>query len=57
MFQQMMEKILQGLPMVVVHIDDIVISGHTDKEHLEYLGYIIDAEGLHATPKKDRSYC
>ena len=80
-FQQTMEKILQGLPMVVVYIDDILISGHTDEEHLEnlekvlqrlqqyglrlkhekcfflqssveYLGYIIDAKGLHATPKK-----
>jgi hypothetical protein len=81
MFQQTMEKILQGLPMVVVYIDDILISGHTNEEHLEnlekvlqrlqqyglrlkrekcfflqssveYLGYIIDAEGLHATPEK-----
>ena len=80
-FQQTMEKILQGLPMVVVYIDNILISGRTDEEHLEnlekvlqrlqqyrvrlkqekcffmqtsveYLGYIIDAEGLHATPAK-----
>ena len=80
-FQQTMEKILQGLPMVVVYIDDILITGRTNEEHLanlekvlqrlqqyglrlkqekcsflqpsvEYLGYIIDAEGLHATPDK-----
>ena len=67
--------------MVVVYIDDILITGRTDEEHLEnmekvlqrlqqyrlrlkkekcfflqpsveYLGYIIDAEGLHATPQK-----
>ena len=67
--------------MVMVYIDDILISGRTDKEHLEnlekvlqrlqqyglrlkrekcfflqssveYLGYIIDAEELHATPEK-----
>ena len=80
-FQQTMDKILEGLPMVVVHIDDILITGRTDEEHLEnlekilarlqqyglrlkkdkcfllqpsveYLGYVIDAEGLHATPEK-----
>jgi len=80
-FQQTMEKILQGLPMVVVYIDDILITGRTKEEHLqnlgkvldrlseyglklkkqkcyflkdsvEYLGYVIDADGLHATPAK-----
>ena len=80
-FQQTMDKILEGLPMVVVYIDDILITGRTDEEHLDnlekvlarlqqyglrlkkekcfllqpsvkYLGYIIDAEGLHATPEK-----
>ena len=80
-FQQIMEKLLQGLPKVVVYIDDIFITGNSDEEHLEnlegvfkqlseyglrlkkekcllmqpsveYLGYIIDLEGLHATPKK-----
>ena len=74
-FQQTMEKILQGLPMVVVYIDDILVTGRSDEEHLEnlekvlarlqqyglrlkrekcsflqpsveYLGYIIDAEGF-----------
>ena len=80
-FQQTMEKILQGLPMVVVYIDDILITGRTKEEHLqnlsqvlarlseyglklkkqkcyfledsvEYLGYVIDSNGLHATPAK-----
>ena len=81
-FQQTMDKILEGLPMVVVYIDDILITRRTDEEHLEnlenvltrlqryglrlkkekcfllqpsveYLGYVIDAEGLHAaTPAK-----
>ena len=80
-FQQTMEKILQGLPMVVVYIDNILVTGRSDEEQLEnlekvlarlqqyglrlkrekcsflqpsveYLGYIIDAEGLHATPQK-----
>ena len=80
-FQQIMEKILNGIPKVVVYIDDILVSGTTDAEHLEnlgqvltkleehglrlkrekcsfmqpsveYLGYLIDAEGIHTTPEK-----
>ena len=69
-FQQTMEKILQGLPCVTLYIKDILITGCNDKLHLEglekvqkekyifmqpsveYLGYIIDKEGLHATPVK-----
>ena len=80
-FQQTMEKILQGLPGVTVYIDDILVTGRSDKEHLdalekvlhrlseyglrlkrdkcsfmqssvEYLGYIVDKDGLHATPSK-----
>ena len=80
-FQQTMEKILQGLPGVTVYIDDILVTGRNDEEHLEtlekvlsrlqeyglrlkrekcyfmqpsveYLGYIVDKDGLHATPAK-----
>ena len=80
-FQQTMEKILQGLPRVVVYIDDILVTGRNDEEHLqtleqvlarlqkyglrlkrekcsfltpsvEYLGYLVDKEGLHATAAK-----
>ena len=76
-----MEKILQGLPMVVVYIDNMLITGRSKEEHLqnlakvldrlseyglklkkqkcfflrdsvEYLGYVIDCDGLHATPAK-----
>ena len=78
MFQETMEKILQGLNKVVCYIDDILMIGKTDEEHLEkvfdrlqehglrlkqtkcafmslcveYLGYVTDAEGIKATPKK-----
>ena len=67
--------------MIVVYIDDILITGRTKEEHLqnlgqvlahlseyglklkkqkcyfledsvEYLGYVIDSNGLHATPAK-----
>ena len=81
MFQETKEKILQGLNMVVCYIDNILVTGKIDEEHLmnlekvfnhlqehglhlkqtkcafmssrvEYLGYVIDAEGIKATPKK-----
>ncbi|XP_015773362.1 PREDICTED: uncharacterized protein K02A2.6-like [Acropora digitifera] len=80
-FQSKIEQVLQGIPMVVCRVDDILISGKDDQEHLsnlsevltrlesaglrlklskcqfmqptvEYLGYRIDAQGLHAIEKK-----
>ena len=76
-----MEKILQGIPRTACYLDDILITGCDDEEHLnilqkvfdrlhqwglrlkeskcsfmkssvKYLGYIIDAEGLHTAPDK-----
>ena len=40
-FQQIMEKILNGIPKVVVYIDDILVTGATDAEHLEILGQVL----------------
>ena len=80
-FQSKIEQVLQGIPMVVCRVDDILVSGKTDQEHLrnltevlsrlenaglrlklakcqftqpsvEYLGYRVDADGLHAIDKK-----
>ena len=80
-FQRTMEQILQGIPGVVVFIDDIELTGETEEEHLhrldqvlerleehglrlqkskcdfmkdsvEYLGHIIDKDGLHPLPGK-----
>ena len=80
-FQMTMDKILQGLKGVSCYLDDILITGCDDAEHLanlknvlqrlqkygvklkknkcsfmstsvEYLGYKIDATGLHTTQKK-----
>ena len=40
-FQQTMEKVLRGLPKVVVYIDDILVTGSTDQEHLEILEQVL----------------
>ena len=36
-----MENLLQGIQGVCVYIDDILISGRTDEEHLEHLDEVI----------------
>ena len=36
-FQQIMEQILPKIPGVVCYIDDILITGRSDNEHLEHL--------------------
>ena len=40
-FQRTMENLLQGIQGVCVYIDDILISGRTDEEHLEHLDEVI----------------
>ena len=81
MFQKTMDTILQGIPQVCCYIDDILVTGKDDAEHLEhlqqvlerlerfglhlkqskcefmresveYLGYKIDAQGVHTLPSK-----
>ena len=80
-FQRVMESLLQGIPHVVVYLDDILITGKSHEEHLaclkevlsrleksglhlkkgkchffqkevEYLGFKIDAQGIHPTLAK-----
>ena len=80
-FQKAMESLLQGIAHVIVYIDDILITGETESDHMQsleevlkrlvkaglrvkkhkckfmapsvaYLGYVIDAEGLHPLPDK-----
>ena len=80
-FQQQMEKILQGIPKVACYLDDVLVTGVDDTEHLsilqrvlsrldewglrlkqnkctfmarsvQYLGHIVDADGLHTSPDK-----
>ena len=82
-FQQTMETMLQGLSGIVCYLDDIIVTGKSDAEHLqnlervlakiqeygfqvckekcsflqdsvEYLGHIVDKNGIHVSPKKTR---
>lgn len=80
-FQRIMDSLLQGLSGAAGYIDDIIVTGATEEEHLqnlervltrleqaglrlrrskcvfmapkiEYLGYVIDKQGLHPTQEK-----
>ncbi len=41
-FQRTMESLMQGLPHVVVYIDDILVTGFTEEEHLRTLEEVLD---------------
>ena len=41
-FQRTMENLLQGIPRVVVRIDDILVSGTNDEDHLKNLGTVLE---------------
>lgn len=76
-----MDVILQGIPSVICYLDDLLVTGASDQEHLqnlqevlfqlkeqgiklkkekctflqnpvEYLGFVIDAKGVHTSPTK-----
>ena len=36
-----MELVLQGIPGVCVYIDDILVTGRDDQEHLEHLEEVL----------------
>ena len=40
-FQRVMENLLRGIPKVVVYLDDILITGSDDAEHLEHLSEVL----------------
>ena len=54
-FQRLMDNILQGIPGVIVYLDDILITGSTPQDHLQSLETVLDRlakAGLHI--KKDK---
>ena len=40
-FQSKIEQVLQGIPMVVCRVDDILVSGKNDHEHLNNLSEVL----------------
>lgn len=40
MFQKTMDTILQGIPNVICYIDDILVTGSTDEDHLRNLAEV-----------------
>ena len=41
-FQRVMESVLLGIPRVIVYLDDILVSGATEAEHLQTLDQVFD---------------
>lgn len=41
-FQRLMENVLQGIPNVIVYIDDILLMGANEEEHLKTLSLMLD---------------
>ena len=59
-FQRTMETLLQGLPGVCIYLDDILIIGKTDQEHLNNLSAVLQrlsAAGMKLKPEKCFSCC
>ena len=44
-FQRAMENLLQGIPWVSIYLDDILITGPTNAEHLATLGKVLSQLG------------
>ena len=54
-FQRYMERVLQGIPNVIVYLDDILVTGKTESEHLNTLSQVLarlEKAGLRAHKSK-----
>ncbi|XP_029551127.1 uncharacterized protein K02A2.6-like [Salmo trutta] len=40
-FQRTMDNLLQGIPHVAVYLDDILVTGETEEEHLHHLDQVL----------------
>ena len=55
LFQKMMDTILQGIPGTICYLDDILVTGATEEEHLHNLGEVLrrlDAYNVRVKRKK-----
>ena len=56
-FQRVMESLVQGIPGVVVYLDDILVTGKTEEEHLRSLEEVFETiNGSRVTPSQ-REMC
>ena len=55
-FQRPMENLIQGIPQVSVYIDDILITGHTESEHVANVEKVLERLSL-AGMKLRRETC
>ena len=54
-FQRFIENLLKGIEYTVVKIDDILISGRDDEEHIKNVDAVLDVlEKIGATVNKDK---
>ena len=54
-FQHVMENVLQGIPNIIVYLDDILLSSPTESDHLQLLDQVLDLlekAGLKARKEK-----
>ena len=51
-FQRVMENLLQGIPRVCVYLDDILVTGSTEEEHLSNLAQVLTRLGTAGTRLK-----
>ena len=55
-FQNAMETLLQGIPHVTVYIDDILITGKTEADHLQTLEKLLEHLAMDGLRAKKRNY-
>ena len=51
-FQKTMDAILQGIPHMICYIDDILVTGANDEEHLQNLGEVLQRLEQHSLRTK-----
>ena len=52
MFQKTMDIILQGIPHILCYIDDILITGSTEEEHMRNLEEVLKRLQCHGVKLK-----